>query len=142
MHTQPFYRLLFRIHYIIGEASLDEQTKESGEVSMIITCVTCGKPMERFRNKNTCSPECKRKLTNKRQAMYVRRASAPVQGEPTEEELREAFPWFYSHCQPIKWGKREKRECFICHKTTMITNGFRVCHVCRHKQNNYGVLAI
>ena len=107
----------------------------------IIDCVICGESMKKFRNKNTCSPECKRKLTNKRQAMYLRRASAPTQGEPTEEELREAFPEFYATCKAIVWGKRILKKCLTCGKTSSISNGGRICPPCSRNNEKYGRMA-
>jgi hypothetical protein len=105
----------------------------------MINCVICNKSMEKFRNKNTCSPECKRKLACQRQARY--NLNVTKSWEPTEEELSGAFPDFYAETNPIVWGKRIMKKCLKCGKTSNISNGCRICPQCSRSNEQYGRMA-
>jgi hypothetical protein len=102
----------------------------------MINCVICNKSMEKFRNKNTCSPECKRKLACQRQARYNLNITKPW--EPTEEELREAFPEFYATCKTIVWGKRILKKCLKCGKIAIYQMGVGSAHNAQEAMNSMG----
>jgi Zn finger protein HypA/HybF involved in hydrogenase expression len=105
----------------------------------MINCAICNKSMEKFRNKNTCSPECKRKLACQRQAKYNLNIRKPW--EPTEEELRESFPEFYATCKTIVWGKRILKKCLKCGANSNIANGGRICPQCSRSNEQFGRMA-
>jgi len=95
--------------------------------------------MEKFRNKKTCSPECQRKRACQQRAKY--NLNITKSGEPTEEELRGAFPDFYAETNSIVWGKRILKKCLKCGENSNIANGGRICPQCTILNKKFGRMA-
>lgn len=114
--------------------------QEKAKVTRLCTICGSGIPTESHGRRVTCGdPVCVRK--HRSNGSISSRERSRIDDEFTEEELRAACHEFYAHCQPIKWGKKEAKKCPVCHRVSLVTNGYRICHSCRSRQPKYGVLA-